>query len=193
MIRRHSSTNRAASPEKKTVTKTKSANDLSTSASDRSRLFSPSSFDSLPSESDFSTIKDPRLRNSSSNNNNVQRSVSAPHHPDLNSEIATLSAKLVQAVNNQTILDDTLVATRHELNKDQAKIQTLEMENAKYRSDIANQVLVRKVDADQEISHLKLSLAHEAAQRANVEQGKRNIEQELETLTAALFEEANKV
>ena len=187
MIRRHSSTNRSASPEK-TVTKTKSANDLSVPAAERPAIrFSPSSFDNLPSESDFSTLKDPRLRGS-----NVQRSVSAPH-PDLNSEITTLSAKLVQAINNQTVLDDTLVATRHELNKDQATIQTLEMENAKYRNDIANKVLIRKADADLEIMKLNLSLAHESAQRANVEQGKRNIEQELETLTAALFEEANKV
>jgi hypothetical protein len=40
---------------------------------------------------------------------------------------------------------------------------------------------------------LKAALAEEKAQRAIVEKDKKTIEQELETLTAALFEEANKV
>ena len=172
------------------MTKTKSANDLSAAGDRPTFRISPSpTYENFLSENDFSTLKDPRLRGPSG-----QRSVSSPHpHPDLNNEITTLSAKLVQAINNQTILDDTLIATRHELEKDRERVQDLEMENNKYQSDIMNQVLVRKADTDQEIMELRMALTRETAQRVNVEQGKKNIEQELEALTAALFDEANKV
>lgn len=144
------------------------------------------------SESDFSTLKDPRL--ASSSNHDLSRSSSAPpQHPDLSNEVTALSVKLIQAINNQTTLDDTLVATRQALEKAQNRIQTLESENEKYRRDIDNEVLVKKADTDKEILRLKTALAQEKAQRALAEQGKKNIEQELESLTAALFEEANKV
>lgn len=104
-----------------------------------------------------------------------------------------MSVKLVQAINNQTTLDDTLVATRQELEQAQTKIRTLESENEKYRRDIDQEVFIKKADVDYEILRLKAALADEKAQRALVEKEKKGIEQELETLTAALFEEANKV
>lgn len=122
-----------------------------------------------------------------------EESSPASHHPDLNDEVAALSVKLVQAINNQTTLDDNLVAARQELERAQTMVQTLELENEKYRRDIDQEVLIRKADSDQEISRLQEALAEEKAQRAAIEKGKKTIEQELETLTAALFEEANKV
>lgn len=122
-----------------------------------------------------------------------EESSPASHHPDLNDEVAALSVKLVQAINNQTTLDDNLVATRQELEQAQTMVQTLELENEKYRRDIDQEVLIRKADSDQEISRLQDALAEEKAQRAAIEKGKKTIEQELETLTAALFEEANKM
>lgn len=179
---------RSASPDK-TVTKAKSTNDLSGATADRPPLhFSPSSFP----ESDFSTLKDPRLNGNA--NSDLTRTTSAPpQHPDLSNEVTTLSAKLIQAINNQTTLDDTLVATRQELESAQKRIQSLEAENIKYRKNIDDGVYIKKTDAVQEIEQLKAALAQEKAQRALVEQGKKTIEQELESLTAALFEEANKV
>lgn len=119
--------------------------------------------------------------------------MSASQHPDLSNEVAALSVKLVQAINNQTTLDDTLAETRQELETAQNKISELETENEKYRKDISDEVLVKKSDFDYEILRLKAALAEERAQRALAERAKKNIEQELETLTAALFEEANKV
>ncbi|TQB68967.1 RAB3A interacting protein [Monascus purpureus] len=183
MVRR-----RSASPDK-TVTKAKSTNDLSGATADRPSLhFSPSSFP----ESDFSTLKDPRLNGNA--NSDLTRTTSAPpQHPDLSNEVTTLSAKLIQAINNQTTLDDTLVATRQELENAQKRIQSLEAENIKYRKNIDDGIYIKKTDAVQEIEKLKAALAQEKAQRALVEQGKKTIEQELESLTAALFEEANKM
>ncbi|KAI9927976.1 rab guanine nucleotide exchange factor S2 [Aspergillus wentii] len=183
-----SSGHRSLSPDR-TVTKAKSTNDLAGGATDKSANVLSSSVGSFP-ESGFSTLKDPRLANDSE----VSESSSPPsHHPDLNDEVAALSLKLVQAINNQTNLDDTLVATRQELEHAQSNIQTLELENEKYRRDIDQEVVVRKADVDREIQRLNAALAEEKAQRALVEKGKKTIEQELETLTAALFEEANKM
>lgn len=123
----------------------------------------------------------------------VSHSTSSSQHPDLSNEVAALSVKLIQAINNQTNLDDSLVATRQELELAQGKIQALEFQNEKYRRDIDNKVYIKKVDSDREISQLRAALAEETTQRLAAEQGRKNIEQEVETLTAALFEEANKV
>jgi GDP/GTP exchange factor Sec2p. len=123
----------------------------------------------------------------------VSHSTSSSHHPDLSNEVAALSVKLIQAINNQTDLDDNLVATRQELELAQGKIQALEFQNEKYRRDLDNKVYIKKFDSDREISQLRDSLAEETIQRLAAEKGRKNIEQEVETLTAALFEEANKV
>lgn len=184
-----SSGNRSPSPDR-AVTRAKSTDGLSRFKSEKPapavRSTSVGSF----TDSGFSTLKDPRL---AAPVEESEESSPVSHHPDLNDEVAALSVKLVQAINNQTTLDDTLVATRQELEQAQAMVQTLELENEKYRRDIDQEVLIRKADSDQEISRLQDALAEEKAQRAAIEKGKKTIEQELETLTAALFEEANKV
>ncbi|KAE8360723.1 hypothetical protein BDV27DRAFT_134052 [Aspergillus caelatus] len=187
--RSNSSDNRALSPDR-TLTKARSANDLSGVAAGKPvPAVRSTSVGNFP-ESGFSTLKDPRLLSSPVE---TEPSGSPSHHPDLSNEVAALSVKLVQAINNQTTLDDTLVATRQELEQAQTKIRALESENEKYRRDIDQEVLIKKADIDYEILRLKAALADEKAQRALVEKEKKGIEQELETLTAALFEEANKM
>ncbi|KAE8321108.1 hypothetical protein BDV39DRAFT_23935 [Aspergillus sergii] len=187
--RSNSSDNRALSPDR-TLTKARSANDLSGVANGKPvPTVRSTSVGNFP-ESGFSTLKDPRLLSTSVE---TEPSESPSHHPDLSNEVAALSVKLVQAINNQTTLDDTLVATRQELEQAQTKIRTLESENEKYRRDIDQEVFIKKADVDYEILRLKAALADEKAQRALVEKEKKGIEQELETLTAALFEEANKM
>lgn len=177
-----SSEHRSLSPDR-TVVKAKSTTNLSDIAS--SNETKNPGFD----ESSFSTLQDPRLMVGSE----VSHSTSSSHHPDLSNEVAALSVKLIQAINNQTDLDDSLVATRQELELAQGKIQALEFQNEKYRRDFDNKVYIKKVDSDREISQLRDALAEETTQRLAAEKGRKNIEQEVETLTAALFEEANKV
>jgi chromosome segregation ATPase len=135
-------------------------------------------------------LQDPRLAVGAEVSHSTS---SSHHHPDLSNEVAALSVKLIQAINNQTNLDDNLVATRQELERAQGKIQALEFQNEKYRRDIDTKVYTKKAESDREILQLRNELAEEQTQRASVEKGKKTIEQELETLTAALFEEANKV
>ncbi|KAF7591911.1 rab guanine nucleotide exchange factor S2 [Aspergillus hancockii] len=187
--RSNSSENRTLSPDR-TLTKARSANDLSEVATGKPTPTARSTSVGGFPESSFSTLKDPRLL---SHSEEVEPVEPRSHHPDLSSEVAALSVKLVQAINNQTTLDDTLVATRQELEQAQTKIRTLASENEKYRRDIDQEVFIKKADVDYEILRLKAALADEKAQRALVEKEKKGIEQELETLTAALFEEANKM
>lgn len=107
--------------------------------------------------------------------------------------MAALSDKLINAINNQTTLDDTLAETRQELESSRRKIQELEGEAKKREEEIANGELVRWADVEEDQKKLNANLAEERKQRGVVEKEKKNIEQELENLTAALFEEANKV
>lgn len=144
----------------------------------------------LYSDSDnLSTLPDPR---SSHPSTDVSRSNSA-HHPDLSTEVATLSNKLISAINHQTSLDDSLSTTRHELDTSRDRVRQLEGALQDYRDMIAAGVLVRKTDSEAKTMKLMANLADEKKQRGVVEKDKRGIEQELETLTTALFEEANQV
>lgn len=117
----------------------------------------------------------------------------SPHHPDLNAEVATLSTKLINAINYQTTLDDTLSATRSELEQAREQIKTLEERNATQREMLSGDVWVRKKNVEQEKQKLLGRVAYEKQLREDVEKEKKKIELELENLTAALFEEANKM
>ncbi|PYH44945.1 guanine nucleotide exchange factor SEC2 [Aspergillus saccharolyticus JOP 1030-1] len=185
-----SSENRSLSPDR-TITKARSTNDLSETVTEKAIPGIRSSSVGNFSDNNFNTLKDPRLATSADSSETA--STPQSHHPDLSNEVAALSVKLVQAINNQTTLDDSLVATRQELEQAQSKIRTLESENEKHRRDIEQEVLIKKADVDYEMLRLQAALADEKAQRALAEKEKKGIEQELETLTAALFEEANKM
>jgi hypothetical protein len=142
-------------------------------------------------DQDMSTIPDPRSRTMSPANDTSPSTPS--HHPDLSNEVATLSNKLINAINHQTNLDDTLSATRHELEASREKIRRLERENSEHADLLARGILIKKSIAELEKAKLSATLAEERRQRGEVEKEKKSIEQELENLTTALFEEANKV
>ncbi len=150
----------------------------------------------LPSLQSFSnetlsTLPDPRSPLTSPD---ISRSSStSPHHPELSNEVAALSNKLIHAINHQTDLDDTLNATRQELEAAQDRVRKLEPLVKDHQSLVANGILVRQSDVDAEFLRLRTTLADERRLRVKFENEKKGIEQELETLTSALFEEANEV
>lgn len=180
--RSFSTEHRSLSPDR-IVAKAKSTTNLAEIATSDGKP--GSKFD----DSTFSTLQDPRLADGAE----VSHCTSSSHHPDLSNEVAALSVKLIQAINNQTALDDSLGATREELERARSKILALEFENDKYRRDLKDGVFIKKSDSDRQIRQLRTALAEESTHREAAEKGKKSIEQELETLTAALFEEANKV
>ncbi|KAN0072236.1 hypothetical protein V8E54_009965 [Elaphomyces granulatus] len=178
--------NRSPSPAKR-ITKMKSTNVLADTVTPPNNPPS-SNFEDL-SESSFNTLRDPRMASTS----DVSEGSTSPHHPDLSNEVAALSIKLIRAINSQTALDDTLAATRQELENAQNRLQVVELENEKFRNDMAVGILTKRSDVDDELSSLKAKLVDERVHRARIEKDKKNIEQELENLTAALFEEANEM
>ncbi|KAH7358655.1 hypothetical protein B0T11DRAFT_106571 [Plectosphaerella cucumerina] len=140
-------------------------------------------------EAELSTLPDPRSRAMSP----AISLTDSPHHPDLNAEVATLSTKLINAINYQTTLDDTLSATRSELEQAREQIKVLEERNATQREMLAGDVWVRKKAVEQEKQKLLARVSAEQKHREDVEAEKKKMELELETLTTALFEEANKM
>lgn len=154
----------------------------------------------------FRSVGESALRNASSvdgddgtsggaTNGNGSGSGSGSLNEDanLNREVAALSNKLISAINHQTQLDDSLASTKHELEISRARIRLLEAAAKEHMDMMAKGLLVEKKDVDTETLQLTNRLKEERAQRGKAEKDKRNIEQELETLTTALFDEANKV
>lgn len=110
-------------------------------------------------------------------------------HPDLSNEVAMLSTKLINAINHQTNLDDSLQHTRHELEAARQRIAQLEQETQRHQSLVSSGALVNKPEVD----NLRQELTESQKQRDIAEKGRKEMEVELETLTSALFEEANTV
>ena len=183
---------KAAPNSPRPVSKSIPSSPLPTMSSDGSVIASPRIPHSYEDEDgNLSTLLDPRSRTMSPANDNG--SVSPSQHPDLSNEVATLSNKLINAINHQTNLDDILSETRHELEASRERVKQLEQENQEHVDMLASGILVKKAIAEVEKNRLILSLANERRRRGEIEKEKKDIEQELETLTTALFEEANKV
>lgn len=145
------------------------------------------------SESDFdmTTIPDPRSR--SMTPSNMDGTATPQQHPDLNDEVATLSSKLIHAINHQTTLDDNLSQTRAELDKAREQIKSMEMKLAKQQEMLVGDIWIRRKSVEAEKTNLLSRVAEEKRLRLEAEQEKKRIEQELENLTTELFEEANKM
>lgn len=113
------------------------------------------------------------------------------YQPDLSQEVSMLSTKLINAINYQTNLDDSLQHTRHELEAANRENARLRAEKKSLDDMVANGFLVRKTLMDRTVNSLKLELAKEKAAREEAEKARKQTDAELENLTTALFEEAN--
>lgn len=151
---------------------------------DRPGLFKTASESALRSATSVADTMNSPDRNANENMNGEQ---------NLNREVAALSNKLISAINHQTQLDDSLASTKHELEMSKARIKQLEAVAKEHADMMAKGLLVEKKDVETETQQLMNRLKEERTQRGKAEKDKRNIEQELETLTTALFDEANKV
>ncbi|KAK1023361.1 rab guanine nucleotide exchange factor S2 [Friedmanniomyces endolithicus] len=116
---------------------------------------------------------------------------SGAYKPDLSAEVAMLSTKLVNAINYQTNLDDSLQQTRHELEHAQKELAQVQQQKKEADDLLASGTLVRKIYADEVIDSLRGQLEAEKIARDAAEKAKKQTEGELENLTTALFEEAN--
>lgn len=115
------------------------------------------------------------------------------YKPDLSKEVAMLSTKLINAINYQTNLDDSLQASRHELEQAQQDLKKVRAEKQSLDAAIAQGVWVKKGEMDATIALLQAEIAQEREKRESAEKAKRQTDGELENLTSSLFEEANKM
>jgi hypothetical protein len=113
------------------------------------------------------------------------------YQPDLSQEVSLLSTKLINAINYQTNLDDNLQHTRHELEAANRENARLRAEKKSLDDMVANGLLIRKSIVDKTINQLRAELAKERAAREEAEKARKQTDAELESLTTALFEEAN--
>ncbi|KAL1896374.1 rab guanine nucleotide exchange factor S2 [Sporothrix stenoceras] len=144
----------------------------------------PSSLSSSSIEDqDISTIPDPRLR--------ALNLASGGKDTDPQDEITALSTKLIDAINHQSTLDDTLSRTRMELEESREQVRKLEELSARQKEFLAGGLWVRKSAVEEEKAHILAKSRDEKRLRLEAESAKSKIELELETLTAELFEQAN--
>jgi len=115
----------------------------------------------------------------------------AEYQPDLSQEVSLLSTKLINAINYQTNLDDSLQHTRHELEAANRENVRLRAEKKSLDDMVANGLLIRKSIVDKTIRELRAELAKERAAREEADKARKQTDAELESLTTALFEEAN--
>ncbi|GAB7325005.1 hypothetical protein MBLNU13_g08806t2 [Cladosporium sp. NU13] len=115
----------------------------------------------------------------------------AEYQPDLSQEVSLLSTKLINAINYQTNLDDSLQHTRHELEAANRENVRLRAEKKSLDDMVANGLLIRKSIVDKTIRELRAELAKERDLREEAERARKQTDAELESLTTALFEEAN--
>ncbi|KAF2488830.1 hypothetical protein BU16DRAFT_531883 [Lophium mytilinum] len=117
----------------------------------------------------------------------------ASQHPDLSNEVAALSTKLINSINTQTRLDDSLQECRHELENARQRLKVLEASDKDHNEAIEKGLLVSRGDYDKMEARLRKEAADERQMKAAVDKEKRRIESELEQLTTALFTEANEM
>lgn len=158
----------SASALRSTLTKTRSASALRTMATADEAAESSQNPPLTAVDSSFNTLPDPRPPSQA---DGPESPATVSKHPDMSSEVAALNDKLINAINHQTSLDDTLAQTRHDLELSKARIAQLEAD----------------------IKARELELAEERKQKSMAQQEKRGMESELESLTASLFDEANQM
>ncbi|KAK7188626.1 Rab guanine nucleotide exchange factor sec2 [Paraphaeosphaeria sporulosa] len=168
-------------PANKTVTKSISSPQL--------KKFAHPMLERSDSEA-LNTIPDPRAATPQptfTRNNSTDSTM----HPDLSQEVATLSTKLIDAINHQTKLDDSLQQTRHELETARTRLAQLELQVKVHEQKVAQGLLVEKEVYDKMEKQLSSDLNEERRRRIDAEKAKKKTDNEVETLTTALFEEAN--
>lgn len=142
-----------------------------------------------PESGVLNTIPDPRTPSPNNRPGSSAERPETPRHPDLNDEVATLSTKLINAINHQTNLDDNLQQARAELDMARRRIGQLETDAQEHARVM--QRMVKKEDYDNLEMTLRKQLLEEKKARFAADQEKKRIENELEALTTALFQEAN--
>lgn len=112
---------------------------------------------------------------------------------ELRSQVTGLNAKLVASFNRMADLEDELSVAHNRILVHTTQIAELSKERDQYIAALSTGLLVERAHVTSEMQRMMERVADEAAQRGKAESDRTRIEQELEELTASLFNEANKM
>lgn len=110
---------------------------------------------------------------------------------DLFSQVTQLNNKLVRSYDRVSDLEDELHVTSSNLRQTTLKISQLELERTQHLSALSTGLLVEKSHVTTELNRLMERATEEAARRGQAESARQEIEQELDDLSAGLFNQAN--
>lgn len=112
---------------------------------------------------------------------------------ELRSQVSSLNAKLVAAINRMSDLEDELTVSQNSLRANKAMVEELSKERDQYVSALSTGLLVEKSHVSSEMQRMMERVVDATAQRGKAESDRTRIEAELEELSASLFNEANKM
>ncbi|EMD35566.1 hypothetical protein CERSUDRAFT_75131 [Gelatoporia subvermispora B] len=110
---------------------------------------------------------------------------------DLFSQVSQLNGKLVKSYDRVSDLEDELHVTSQNLRTSTLKVSQLELERSQHLSALSTGLLVEKDHVTTELTRLMEKATEEAARRGQAESARAEIEQELDDLSAGLFNQAN--
>ena len=115
------------------------------------------------------------------------------HIKDLTAQVTGLNGKLVGSFERVADLEDEFSEAQRKLQATTSKIQTLEKERSEHLAALNTGLLVEKSHVTTEMQRMMDRVMEETKQRGKAENDKKQIEEELEQLSASLFAEANRM
>lgn len=112
---------------------------------------------------------------------------------DLVSQVTELNNKLVKSYDRVSDLEDDLHVTSSTLRSSSVKISELELERSQHLSALNTGLLVEKAHVTSELTRLMEKATEEAARRGQAESAQSAIEKDLDDVSAALFDQANRM
>ncbi|KAH8103086.1 proline-rich protein [Cristinia sonorae] len=112
---------------------------------------------------------------------------------DLFSQVTQLNAKLVKSYDRVSDLEDEIHVTSANLRASTLKVSNLELERTQHLSALSTGLLVEKDHVTAELTRLMEKATEEAARRGQAETARAAIEQDLDDLSAGLFDQANRM
>ncbi|KAH9852204.1 hypothetical protein C2E23DRAFT_903704 [Lenzites betulinus] len=110
---------------------------------------------------------------------------------DLFSQVSQLNNKLVRSYDRISDLEDELHVSASNHRRATLRISQLELERTQHLSALSTGLLVEKSHVTTELNRLMEKATEEAARRGQAETARQEIEQELDDLSAGLFNQAN--
>ena len=110
---------------------------------------------------------------------------------DLFSQVTELNNKLVKSYDRVSDLEDDIHVASANLRASNLRISELELERTQHLAALNTGLLVEKEHVTAELNRLMEKATFEAAQRGQAESARRDIEKDLDDLSASLFAQAN--